>query len=113
MGTNRHLDILVGIDEITRAAQVPVGVRHACVACRIGLNGIGVYLAGAEQPLEVAGTTGDEIAELQETMSERSVSEALRQTGRCSYPTWQAEGVCSAGPRSPLPRSPKEWRRCS
>lgn len=81
MGTNRHLDILVVINEIARAEQEPVSIRHVCLACRIGLDAIGVvvYLAGAAQPLEAVGTTGDEMAELQVTMGEGPVSEALRQ----------------------------------
>ncbi len=80
MGTNRHLGILVVIDEIARADQEPVGIRHVCLACRTGLNavGVGVYLAGAVQPLEVVGTAGDEMAELQVTVGEGPVSEALR-----------------------------------
>jgi hypothetical protein len=80
MGTNRHLDILVVINEIARADREPVGVRHVCLACRIGLNavGVGVYLVGASQPLEVVGTAGDEVAELQVTMGEGPVSEAVR-----------------------------------
>ncbi|MEU7476441.1 GAF and ANTAR domain-containing protein [Lentzea sp. NPDC042327] len=81
MGTNRHLDILVVINEIARADQEPTGVRHVCLACRAGLNaaGVGVYLAGTVQPLEVIGTAGEEMAELQVTMGEGPVSEALRQ----------------------------------
>ncbi|MDT7789665.1 MAG: hypothetical protein QOF58_8084 [Pseudonocardiales bacterium] len=81
MGTNRHLDMLVVINEIARADQEPMGVRHVCLACRAGLNaaGVGVYLAGAAQPLEVVGKAGDEMAELQVTMGEGPTSEALRQ----------------------------------
>ncbi|WP_154697681.1 GAF and ANTAR domain-containing protein [Lentzea guizhouensis] len=81
MGTNRHLDVLMGINEIARADQKPVDVRHVCLACRIGLNavGVGIYLAGTAQPVEVVGTTGDEMAELQVTLGEGPVPEALRQ----------------------------------
>lgn len=81
MGTNRHLDILVVINEIARADQEPVGVRHVCLACRIGLNaaGVAVYLVGTAQPLEVAGPAGEEMAELQATVGEGPVSEAVRQ----------------------------------
>lgn len=81
MGTNRHLDILVVINEIARADREPVGVRHVCLGCRIGLNAVGVavYLVGTAQPLEVAGTVGDEMAELQVTMGEGPCSEAVRQ----------------------------------
>lgn len=81
MGTNRHLDILAVINEIARADQEPAGVRHVCLACRTGLNAVGVavYLAGTAQPLEVAGAIGDEIAELQATVGEGPASEALRQ----------------------------------
>ncbi|WP_159460457.1 GAF and ANTAR domain-containing protein [Lentzea albidocapillata] len=69
------------IDELARAEQEPVGIRHVCLACRISLNavGVGVYLVGAAQPLEVVGTAGDEIAELQVTMGEGPCPEALRQ----------------------------------
>jgi hypothetical protein len=81
MGTNRHLDILVVLNELARADQKSVGVRHVCLGCQIGLNAVGVavYLAGTPQPLEVAGTAGDEMAELQVTLGEGPVSEALRQ----------------------------------
>jgi hypothetical protein len=81
VGTNRHLDLLVVINEIARTEQEPVNIRHVCLACRAGLNaaGVGVYLAGAAQPLEVVGTAGDEMAELQVTMGEGPASEALRQ----------------------------------
>lgn len=81
MGTNRHLDILAVINEIARADQEPVGVRHVCLACRTGLNAVGVavYLVGTAQPLEVTGAAGDEIAELEATVGEGPVSEALRQ----------------------------------
>jgi hypothetical protein len=77
VGTNRHLDILAVIGEIAGADQESVGVRHVCLACRTGLNA--VYLVGTAQPLEVAGAVGDEIAELQATVGEGPVSEALRQ----------------------------------
>jgi len=81
MGTNRHLDILALVNKIAVAEREPVGVRHVCLACRTGLNaaGVAVYLVGTAQPLEVAGTAGDEIAELQATVGEGPVSEALRQ----------------------------------
>jgi hypothetical protein len=81
MGTNRHLDILVVINEIARADQEPVGIRHVCLACRIGLDAVGVavYLVGAVQPLVVVGTAGEEVAELQVTVGEGPVSEAVRQ----------------------------------
>lgn len=81
MGTNRHLDILQVINEIAGADGEPVDVRHVCLACRIELDAVGVavYLAGAAQPLQVAGTVGDEMAELQVTMGEGPVAEAVRQ----------------------------------
>jgi hypothetical protein len=81
MGTNRHLDLLVAINEIARAGEEPAGVRHVCLACRNGLNAVAVtvYLAGTAQPLEVAGPAGDEMAELQATVGEGPVSEAMRQ----------------------------------
>lgn len=81
MGTNRHLDVLMVINEIARADEKPADVRHVCLACRIGLNaaGVGIYLAGTAQPVEVVGTTGDEMAELQVTLGEGPVPEALRQ----------------------------------
>lgn len=81
MGTNRHLDILVVINEIARADQASVGVRHVCLACKVSLNaaGVAIYLVGSAQPLEVAGVAGDEMAELQATVGEGPVSEALRQ----------------------------------
>ena len=80
MGTNRHLDLLVVINEIARTEREPVNIRHVCLACRAGLNaaGVGVYLAGAAQPLEVVGSAGDEMAELQVTMGEGPTPEALR-----------------------------------
>ncbi len=80
MGTNRHLDILVVVNEIARAEQEPVNIRHVCLACRIGLDAIGVavYLVGADQPLEAVGTAGDEMAELQVTMGEGPTLEAVR-----------------------------------
>ncbi|TWP47552.1 GAF and ANTAR domain-containing protein [Lentzea tibetensis] len=81
MGTNRHLDVAQLINETARADREPVGVRHVCLACRIGLNAIsvGVYLAGTAQPLEVVGAAGDEFAELQVMVGEGPVSESLRQ----------------------------------
>ncbi|GAA3870448.1 GAF domain-containing protein [Saccharothrix violaceirubra] len=81
MGTNRHLDLLVVINEIARADQVPVRVRHVCLACKVRLNaaGVAVYLVGSAQPLEVAGATGEEMAELQATVGEGPMSEASRQ----------------------------------
>ncbi|WP_434446789.1 GAF and ANTAR domain-containing protein [Lentzea sp. E54] len=81
MGTNRHLDILLVINETAGADQEPVGVRHVCLACRKCLNaaGVAIYLVGTVQPLEVAGTAGDEMAELQTTVGEGPVSEAMRQ----------------------------------
>jgi hypothetical protein len=81
MGTNRHLDLLVVINEIARVDQEPVGVHHVCLACRNCLNAVGVavHLVGAAQPLEVVGTAGDGIAELQVTVGEGPCSEALRQ----------------------------------
>ncbi|MCP2243548.1 GAF and ANTAR domain-containing protein [Lentzea aerocolonigenes] len=81
MGTNRHLDLLLVINEIAAADQEPVGVRHVCLACRTGLDAVGVavYLAGASQPLEVVGPAGDYLAELQVTMGEGPVAEAVRQ----------------------------------
>ncbi|MDX8032080.1 GAF and ANTAR domain-containing protein [Lentzea sp. BCCO 10_0856] len=81
MGTNRHLDVLVAVNELARADQEPVGVRHVCLACRIGLNavGVGVYVVGVAQPLEVVGTVGDELAELQVTIGEGPATEAVRQ----------------------------------
>lgn len=81
MGTNRHLDVVLLINETARADRKPVGVRHVCLACRIGLNaiGVGVYLSGTAQPLEVVGPAGDEFAELQIMVGEGPVTEALRQ----------------------------------
>jgi hypothetical protein len=81
VGTNRHLDLLVVINEIAQADRASVGVRHVCLACKAGLNaaGVAVYLVGSAQPLEVAGVAGDEMAELQATVGEGPVPEALRQ----------------------------------
>ena len=81
MGTNRHLDVLMVVNEIARADEKPADVRHVCLACRIGLDaaGVGICLAGTAQPVEVVGTTGDEMAELQVTLGEGPVPEALRQ----------------------------------
>lgn len=88
MGTNRHLDILVVINEIARADREPVGIRHVCLACRIGLDAVGVavYLVGAVQPLVVVGMAGEEVAELQVTVGEGPVSEAVRQNQPVSVP---------------------------
>jgi hypothetical protein len=97
VGTNRHLDILAVINEIARADQEPAGVRHVCLACRIGLNavGVGVYLAGTAQPLEVVGTAGNEMAELQVTVGEGPASEAVRQNQPVLVPdladAWSAQ----------------------
>jgi hypothetical protein len=78
---NRHVDILLVIDELAKADREPVGVRHVCLGCQKGLNAVGVavYLVGTAQPLVVVGTAGDEMSELQVTVGEGPVSEALRQ----------------------------------
>lgn len=100
MGTNRHLDILLVVNEIARADQQPVGVRHVCLACQVGLDAVGVaaYLVGAPQPLEVAGTAGDEMAELQATLGEGPVSEALRQNQPVLAPNLAGEWSANRWP---------------
>ncbi|MCO1577205.1 ANTAR domain-containing protein [Crossiella sp. SN42] len=81
VGPDRHRDILVMIDEIARSDREPVNVSHVCLACRDRLTAVGVaiYLVGTAQPLEVVGPVGDEMAELQVTLGEGPVSEAVRQ----------------------------------
>ncbi|WHT16147.1 GAF and ANTAR domain-containing protein [Crossiella sp. CA-258035] len=81
VGPDRHRDILVMIDEIASSDREPINVSHVCLACRDRLTAVGVavYLVGTVQPLEVVGPVGDEMAELQVTLGEGPVSEAVRQ----------------------------------
>ncbi|WP_083267839.1 hypothetical protein [Lentzea guizhouensis] len=114
VGTNRHLDPLVVINESATADQEPVDIRHVCIACRFGLDAadVAVYLVGTAQPLEVAGIAGEETAELQATVGEGPISEAVWQNQPVFVPDL-ANGLRIAGPCSPRPRSRPRWRRSS
>ncbi|GLZ29326.1 hypothetical protein Lesp02_15160 [Lentzea sp. NBRC 105346] len=83
MDAQRHLDTIEAVNKIAELDGERAGVRHVCLACGIRTNAIGVavYLlasGGAAHPLETTGQVGQEIAELQLTVGEGPLRDALR-----------------------------------
>ncbi|WP_344978801.1 GAF domain-containing protein [Streptosporangium fragile] len=90
--------VRAAINERALAEELPVSLRHVCLACADSLNVSGgcVMLAstlGLGEPVYATDLCSDRLAELQITMGEGPTAEALREDRAVLVPDLAATGT--------------------